>query len=292
MSKKFIFSKLGVDAQVDAKLLDTVQEALGKNRTLEWIQRRTDSDYRDTHFAAYEINGEVACVNFFTPFSFRRGAETVNGCQSGFSATKNVYKGRGLWVGLMREAEKHLAENSLNFIFGFPNSVSLPIFLNKLGYQVKNLQPNLFLRNTILQKFLIDESFAWEGRGHQVVGDINDFLPWHKRQSDVKIKEYTHDSSLIWGKRKVFRICKMHIQVIEIGGVEGCDFTNIYEFIQKILIEEDLSIAILYASANLSKSRLDSYLKRKSVPVIFKRLNEGWETIDDVIFTGGMRDTF
>ena len=129
LNKKFIVSKLGENPEIDSSIIELVREALGMNHTLDWVSSRTDSNHRDTIFCAYIINGIVGSVNFFTPFEFFMEDKIILAHQSGFSASRVQFRGRGLWRLLMIEAESNLASINSKFIFGFPNVVSAPSFV-------------------------------------------------------------------------------------------------------------------------------------------------------------------
>lgn len=99
------------------------------------------------------VDGELAAVNAFMAHEVLIDGERSNAYQSGWSATLPTHQGKGLFRSIINEAKRVLADEGAPFIFGFPNMVSEPIFLKKLG----------FLR-TPMRRVLLPTSPAWVSR--------------------------------------------------------------------------------------------------------------------------------
>lgn len=291
----FIVSKLGESQSIDDSLTVLVKEQLGNDRNLEWIKTRTNSYVKDTIFCALVSFDEVVCVNFFTPFMFFSNSAEILGHQSGFSATRNNWKGMGLWPTLMKEAELFLIQLNSKFIFGFPNSVSFPVFTRKLNYISELFKIEIFSR-----LFLRAKTFTKRGRflneeyGEIFSNDYDDLLNWHCGQDESQIV-YEIDSiggTKIWGKKRILKFGLITINYLEIGGVKFDNYENMSHALYKILKRNGLFFAVQLKSRNSQLSHLSLFEYNYKNPFVYRIIDSKWKSINEVFFNGANRDAF
>ena len=146
----FVVSKLGENQDIDFQVLGIVNKALGLELNFEDLIVKTDSTSRNSIYTIFLIEDRVACVNFFIPFYFTNGLEEKVYYQSGFSATCIDFNGKGLWTKLMARSESYLFQKNASMIFGFPNSISFPIFKQKLNYSQSNFDMHFGMPLTLI----------------------------------------------------------------------------------------------------------------------------------------------
>lgn len=76
---------------------------------------------------------EVVCFNAWIPWEFSFENKTYIGYQSGKSATSINHRRRGLWEKTMKKGEEMCREHNVDFVFGFPGSMSYNTSV-KVGY--------------------------------------------------------------------------------------------------------------------------------------------------------------
>ena len=112
-----------------------VTEALGVRQPLENTLRQINFNDGESIIVAGELGGEIATMNAFIGQRFNTPDRSMLTFQSGFSATLLKHRGKGLWPKLLVASETVLAELNGQWIFGFPNPVSHPLFQHKLSYR-------------------------------------------------------------------------------------------------------------------------------------------------------------
>jgi GNAT superfamily N-acetyltransferase len=121
---------------------------------LRWQFQRSPADGRLIMLAVDEAVGTVAGVYAVFRSDFRIGAITRPGAQSLDTITDEKYRGRGLFPRLAAKVYDRCREESVAFVYGFPNGSSAPGFFGKLGwvnldpvpFLIKPLRPAYFLR--------------------------------------------------------------------------------------------------------------------------------------------------
>ena len=294
LEKKFIVSKLGIDSEIDSSIIELIREAMGMDRTLDWVSARTDSNHRDTIFCAYIINGIVGCVNFFTPFEFFMENKTILAHQSGFSASRVQFKGRGLWPSLMIESEAHLASINSKFIFGFPNAVSTPIFAVKLNYTKTFFNIDLFNLTFMKINKVLGKLFS---KDKEIKGyyscNYDDLKLWQMRQNgEEQIYENSLGNSRLWGKLRAKKISIFTLRFLEIGGYETNSSIELQKLVINCMKENNLNYAVQLSSLDNELTNLRQYKLKYNQPFIFKPLSDDTDLLSNISFCGGNRDVF
>ncbi|QYU69787.1 GNAT family N-acetyltransferase [Leptolyngbya sp. 15MV] len=111
-----------------------VEEALGVRQSIDDTLRQINFINGDSVIVASAVAGELAAMNAFIGQTFMSGGAAIPAYQSGFSATRNKHRGKGLWAKLLAACEDILGEMGGKWIYGYPNPVSYPLFAKKLGY--------------------------------------------------------------------------------------------------------------------------------------------------------------
>jgi GNAT superfamily N-acetyltransferase len=110
---------------------------------LRWQFERSPTDGRLVTFAIDEPAGAVAGIYAVFRSSFKVGPVTRPAVQSLDTITDQRYRGRGLFPKLATHVYEQCREDSVAFVYGFPNGSSAPGFFGKLGWV--NLDPVPFL---------------------------------------------------------------------------------------------------------------------------------------------------
>ena len=127
--------ELGEDPATDSSVLLLIEDALGGKRFLPEFKKRINYGSGTTIIFGGYSGDQLVCMTVFMKMSFSINSTSCIGYQSGFNATGSKYRGMGLWPKLMRYSEELLRELGAEFIYVFPNSTSLPLYLNKLDYE-------------------------------------------------------------------------------------------------------------------------------------------------------------
>lgn len=264
------------DSDVGKAVAALVSTQLGNHQRLEATLDQIDYHTGRTILIGGFVDDQLATMNAFMPQTFGKPGHEILGYQSGFSATHGDHRGKGYWPRLLAASEEILRSAGAGFVFGFPNSVSHPLFEKKLNYSTapmfKAVLPVQALVLTKHRRKVVDIFYC---------PDIRQTADW-KRRSDPEVILVDHDGSAAFGKAKRSR----GIRFIDIGGLTGL---------------EDAAIGLICKAAKVSFFRFEwsepgaysgsFWPKRYSRPVIFKSLTSGME-IQDVSFTGGLADNF
>lgn len=112
-----------------------VHEALGVEQPIESTLRQINLIDGGSIIVAAVIGGELASMNAFIRHRFFDGDREFFAFQSGFSATSSQFRGQGVWPRLLKASEDIVRDAGGQWIFGFPNQISHPLFERKLSYR-------------------------------------------------------------------------------------------------------------------------------------------------------------
>ena len=265
---------------------------LGGARSAEALLRAVDFDQGVTRIIGGTLGPDLVTLNIFMPLRFRCMGSDITAYQSGFSATSHLHRGQGLWPRLMAFAENRLAERGGSFIFGFPNPVSHPLFVKKLGYT----SMGLFDLKVACFPFLFGRSFTAEPSAPPLTDALHprfeDSVGW-KRRADTghAVVEAHSDGGRIWGKVRTVRKCGVSIRYLEVGSFDldpGASLPNLFRAVAKAA-----EVRFIYVSLN-PENRYFPLLRSMNYgqPIIVKSL-DGFEIAGKSFnFFGGLRDTF
>ena len=132
----FEIRSIKLDGSIPSGMCEVAQQCFGEdfiNRNiLQTTWRNSPSGTRV--YAAYE-NNELLAFNFFLAHRAIIGGASKLVFQSCHSGTGTSARGRGLFSKIINHAKVELALEG-DYIVGFPNDKSQPIFVNRLGFKV------------------------------------------------------------------------------------------------------------------------------------------------------------
>ena len=274
-----VFSSLNeVMARAEEFVL-LVSEALGVRQPIEKTLRQINFNDGETVIVAGEMGGELATMNAFIGHRFNSDDCSVLTFQSGFSATLLKHRGKGLWPKLLVASESILAELNGQWIFGFPNPVSLPLFQHKLSYSTLNM---LSLR---LPTIAISSLPSSKPDLSYTTPDFAQLSAW-KYDCDAEKYVIIKDEKLqaIYKRKQKFGMGMLDI------GAFGSASMSVPEILHDL--KQTDSAAFVRLEVN-EDSQYAKYLKMKKVsrPVIVKEIGNGVFPRKVDIF-GGLADDF
>lgn len=276
------------------RVAELVGNELGGTRSAETILQTIDFDSGTTKVFGGFVGGELVTMNAFmrTRFASSDGAtkEEAIGYQSGFSATDANHRGKGYWPKLMAYAETELAGSGATFIFGFPNPVSHPLFVKKLGYS----QLEFFNFRIACIPFLFGRALAANGVTSRAALDpsFSDVLAWKKRSDEdgAIISSETVDGRL-WGKIRRRHKLGFPVKFLEVGTFDLKPGGNLASLLRNAAAAANAHF--LYISMNPENDFFGALRHGNyGQPIIVKSLNDSFRSERPINFFGGMRDTF
>lgn len=275
-------------------VMTVIEEALGGDRSLTSFFKKIDYESGNTRVLGAFYDGELACINAFMLMHFTLAESEIHGYQSGFSATRNSFRGKGIWPKLMKFSEEYLLNKNGAFIFGFPNPVSYPLFVKKLGYEEQNLHrtiiPNLpfrYFKN-------INYRFNTLNAATPVLNpDLAYNYEWKIRETGINsVKIYTFNNTTAWGKIRTTRKFGLSIRYFEIGGVNIQTAEEFHNLLKIIFSDTGVYFCYISINGNGEYSTLLNYDKKNYSPIIIKLLGNSLPPDIKINFFSGMRDTY
>lgn len=269
---------IGTDSDIARQIETVVREALGLDQPLEKTLRQINFGDGGTVIVLGKVGDDLATMNAFMGHPFSNGKDKFTAYQSGFSATANDYRGKGLWPKMLVASEDMLAERGGRFIFGFPNPVSHPLFVNKLGYVTQDMM------RTVLPSFAA-ALLRHEPDADRYRPDVRATYRWKQANSEESLVSHEYEDAFLFGRMNAAR----GVSYLDIGAVDfgTCDPRDV------IRVACKATGAHLFRLEVSQGSRLSSTapLMRQSRPVIFKPLG-GQALPSKVDIFGGLADTY
>lgn len=255
-----VIRSIDVQGKEAEEIQTLVAEALGLTQSIEETLRQVDLGHGDSLLIAGRIGGRLATMNIFMPQTFTSGGLEVLGYQSGFSATSNAYRGRGLWPKLLQASEVVLAKEGAQFIFGYPNPISHPLFRNKLGYQ------------TIpMRKAFVPAATAWLHRKRKhddhITPDVTQTERWKRRVYGDALVTFCEDDQVGFGLLKT----RKGVRFLEVGAFDPGNGT-IGSCLWKMCKATNVSLCTVEATIG-SQFLPFTPLRRSTRPFIFKPID-------------------
>lgn len=152
------------------------------NEAVKW--RYIDSPYNDLLVAVAIDNGKIVANNAASPFEIVQNGVVYKAALSINTMTHPKYRGMGLFVKLAKELYKHMDEKGYRCVIGFPNYISNPILVSKLGRIVIYEIPTLELRLSQFKSNLFDTSDVKEDDAF-----LYEYLQWNHCNKGIYIKK-------------------------------------------------------------------------------------------------------
>lgn len=129
-------------------------------RWWRWLYKGSPAGNGRTLLA--DANGRIAAQYAIVPVWIKVGKQMITGAQSLDTMTHPDYRRRGLFETLAKEVYSSAAGVGIHIVYGFPNSLSSPGFINKLDWfvvstlklRLKPLNWETVIRFVIKSKFL------------------------------------------------------------------------------------------------------------------------------------------
>jgi hypothetical protein len=210
--------QFGSDPIIDRLYLELIKEDLATKISPADLLSKFTSDPGRHIVHAFVENGRMVTTNAFIKLKFHLSDTGLEGYQSCFTATSRRDRGRGLWLKLMRLAESDILNSSADFIFGFPNEISFPIFRNRLQYEFQTYR-NYFLFPKIIKPRVRDHFNSCE---NNILASFEDLKYWKcASPSQPSAWENNNKESQIVMDRKKLELCNFSLELKHILAVDA-----------------------------------------------------------------------
>jgi len=202
-SKMIEIRILKLDGQIPDRMCEVAQQCFGEDFVNRQILQNTwrNCPLGTRVYAAYE-NRELLAFNFFLAHRAIIGGAPSLVFQSCHSGTSTSARGRGLFSKIINYAKEDLALHG-DYIVGFPNDKSEPIFLNKLGFKAVPLT-RIYIPCTpaSLSVLLFDINAYDRAKVDQSLVRIDQYAAAHWKQSEQPggIIIFEYEKNFIWGR--------------------------------------------------------------------------------------------
>ena len=214
---------LNLEPEVARAFVSLVESELGGIRQLSAIKRSIDYEAGNAKILGAFLSGELVSVNAFMRMKFSAGDDSYVGYQSGFSATSKAHRGKGIWPRLLLFSESYLSDLGASFIFGFPNQISHPVFVQKLGYRSTELYDFRVICLPVFDRVGYAKHISGGHVTHSktiLEPDAEYNFSWKRRALiGSKVVSFACGDSIVWGA--VRKNVKYHVSIkyLEVGGL-------------------------------------------------------------------------
>ncbi len=273
-----IVETINKDSDIAGYIGSLIREALGLDQPLEMTLSQIDFGNGGTVIVLGKVGGDLATMNAFIAHPFSSEETAITGYQSGFSATADAYRGKGLWPKMLVASEEILAKRNGRFIFGFPNPVSHPLFVNKLCYSTQNMMRTVL--PTVAAAFLRDEPDL-----DRIMPDVRATYRWKRASSEKALISHEYHDAYLFGRMRLAK----GVKLLDIGAVDfgTCDPKDVIKTACRAAGTYFFSIEVSQGSRMASTVPL----MRRSRPIIFKSL-KGQALPPKLEIFGGLADTY
>lgn len=260
--------------------------AISINTNNHFSQRST------LHIGAFEGH-KIIGYNAFTPHSFIYNKNRVIGYQSGWSVTHPLHRKKGIFFNIINHAKEVLRAQGAEFIFGFPNHNSEPIFTKKLDFTSSLLAKIEIPASPLLFPFFIKNETI--SPSNIYTNDSKEqFLFKKESRSNLNIIIEEINGDFIWGKILVKNIRGIKLNYFSIGGYSITSFGN-FTKILKQLSKRNIQYFQLVTHPKASLNSILPQIKptNKTEPYIIYDLKEtGITASDSFNFSNGIKDVY
>lgn len=192
-----------LDSPIPSGMCEVAHQCFGEDfinrQILQATWRNSPSGTRV--YAAYE-NNELLAFNFFLAHRAIIGGVSRLVFQSCHSGTATSARGRGLFSKIINYAKGDLALHG-DYIVGFPNDKSEPIFVNKLGFKVVPLT-RIYIPciSASLSVLLFDINAYDRAKVDQSLVCIDQYAAadWKQSEHPGGIINFEYEENFIWGR--------------------------------------------------------------------------------------------
>ncbi|MES2328995.1 MAG: GNAT family N-acetyltransferase [Bacteroidota bacterium] len=283
----------------------------GRMVTADFFRNKYATGYAGVEYVgyiAYSNEQPVAFIGAIPCRLYDRGA-IVLAAQLADGMTHPAYRNKGLFVSLVERTVELCRQNKVRLLFGFPNQHSLPVFLNRLGWEVYGKMDHFSLPVTTLPLEKISQKLPFLKNGYQnyqqkilkrYSQDISaTHEPWFPGQYPAVYRtseylQYKSRDTFFIAIKKAFVWLKINNGLL-IGDilVSGNEIDTVMRILTGIARKLGVDkISFHCSSGNPVHTLLaGKYPSTPSFPVIFKDLGSGME-LEKIKFTYADMDIF
>jgi predicted N-acetyltransferase YhbS len=282
---------LTVPADV-TRIARSMKEDLPTSELQAVLMRSASPGTRSVYLIAQEAD-QVVGFAAYTAHDITIGAERALAYQAGSVVTARAKRGKGIFSAIALEAETLLREKGAAFIFGFPNPVAYPIWVQKLGYRALRTQKWRGPALPGLRSLLMRSSPSTaETTVHQ---NDRGLIEMKRRLYGNRVIVAEDGHNLVWGvRRKVWRL-GVAIPVLDIGGLRFENEWGLMNVYRRALAQSSITVAAKFdtivgnpANQNFIGVKTDPQVDRSMIVRDLSPLAEQ----ASFSFFGGIKDTF
>jgi hypothetical protein len=212
------------DETIKLKVKSLLKEAFQLREIADdklFLNTNTPGSSSNSIYIGAFYKNELIGFNAFISHDFIYNQKNINCFQCCWIATDKKYRGQGIFINIINYAKKLLLTKNAGFIFSFPNELSYPIFINKLGFKE---YPSLKLN---IPNFPFIDSFKFLKNTYPTDINKDAFLQNNTQLLKLKIQEYGNQISVfemsnntIWGKVRNKRVKSLSLTYFDVGGME------------------------------------------------------------------------
>lgn len=288
---------LGEDPATDSSVLLLIEDALGGKRFLPELKKRINYASGTTLVFGGYLGEQLVCMTVFMKMSFSINATCCVGYQSGFNATGTEFRGMGFWPKLMRHCEEVLQGLGAEFVYVFPNSTSLPLYLRKLNYESFDMHrmritPGILFARLNCNLVTCDCSSHHESKA-ALRPRLEESIEWKTSEYGAeKIKQYRFGNSIAWGRKKTTIKMGLKVRFFEIGGFEVSCVRELKGLLRTICRGE----RVIFCSVSLNEGSeyypFFNSISLEEEPLVIKMFGDLETSNLSLNFFSGLRDTF
>jgi len=234
---KLNYEIVELDLSVESEL-EKVNHLLSKtfangNLNPSKLVRNTQSfAEKQSLYLAAKFEDKIIGFNAFIAHTFIKEGKSACAYQSCWSATDKAYRGQRIFQTIIEKAQELLTERSAQFIFGFPNIKSYPIFVHKLNFISQDAR-SVRIPNVNLLYKLMTQPFNY--KPINFIQKENEVLKRKKFEFDAAIiEEKINETNLIWGKIQEIEKLKLKFRVFLVGGLQLNSRENFLKLIARL----------------------------------------------------------
>lgn len=220
---------------------------------------------------------KLVAVNFYIAHSVHQNGQTGTAYQSCTTATHRDYKGMKLFPKVMNFAKEDLTQKGGAFIFGFPNHISGPIAVNRLGFTLSDNISSFTFQTPLGAVGGYDEKALSQHltADKAILFDYREAALWKQARHGDDLFQYESLTNYLFGRVLRKTAFGMRFNLLVVGGLEINKPYQTNAFIRKALRAAGCSAMRVTSNINgaLAKSARITKGRTRTEPVIAFGLN-------------------
>ncbi|MFV0280806.1 MAG: GNAT family N-acetyltransferase [Rhodoblastus sp.] len=273
-----------------AEMFEVGRAAFGHSYNIEQLQNNWRLGDDRTTFYGIVTDGKLIAFNGFMAHAARRGDRPLVLFQSGHSATHPDHRRKGLFQKLINHAKSSLDGD---YIVGFPNDKSKPIFVEKLGFSLAAMR-RVWLPCFGSRYFLNARQYISSVRAADMIHpDEAALAKWKWAEHERDVFSVEEDSAIIWGRLTTRRIGITKFRVLVVGGFQAPNVDILSSLLMRVSVDYGARFAqfiVCIDSPIVSSARI-SLSGDKTEPFIWFPLRESPPSVSFAACVG-MKDAY